>query len=215
MIKRLTLKAQAYNYLKNEILEGRIATGAIYSEQKFADDLSISRTPVRDAILQLAHEGFVKIHPNKGISVKELTPDDVKQIFQVRSAIECYCGMYAAEHINTEEGHQLIKDLEAHLKTQKDLIDTDSDCRRFMTDDTAFHMSITYFSKNEQIIDIMRNLRGKIDRVGAISLAQKNRLPNTLREHTKIVEAIKSGDAAKVYSAITYHFKCCQDIFVK
>ncbi|MCI1930228.1 MAG: GntR family transcriptional regulator [Clostridia bacterium] len=215
MIKRLTLKVQAYNYLKNEILEGRIASGAIYSEQKFADDLSISRTPVRDAILQLAHEGFVKIHPNKGISVKELTPEDVKQIFQVRSAIESYCAMYAAEHINTDEGYELIKNLESHLKAEKDIIDTGSDFRRFMSEDTAFHMCITSFCKNEQIIDIMLNLRGKIDRVGAISLSQKNRLPNTLREHTKIVDAIKSGDASKVYAAITYHFKCCQDIFVK
>jgi len=215
LIKRLTLKAQAYNYLKNEILEGRIEPGVIYSEQKFADDLAISRTPIRDAILQLAHEGFVKIHPNKGISIKELASEDVRQIFQVRTAIEGYCGMYAAERINSEECAQLIHDLEKHLKAEKTIIDAGGDCKHFMADDTAFHMCITQFTKNEQIINIMQNLRGKIDRVGVISLAQKNRLQNTLSEHTKIVEALKTGKPDKVYTAIRNHFEYCQDIFVK
>ena len=72
MIKRITLKKQAYDYLYQALLEGQIEESRIYSEQYFAELLGISRTPVREAVMQLSQEGFLQIHPNKGFSLHRM-----------------------------------------------------------------------------------------------------------------------------------------------
>lgn len=78
-LQRISLKAQVYEYLKQAIINGDLKIGEIYSEQYFADKLSISRTPVREAILQLQHENMVEVKANRGIIVKPLLLDEIKK----------------------------------------------------------------------------------------------------------------------------------------
>lgn len=102
-IKRIALKEQAYNYLKNAILEVEIESRGIYSEQHFADRLNVSRTPIREAVLQLSQEGLVEIHPHLGVSIRELSAAEIEELFQVRTAIEGYCRKTAAEGARTPQ----------------------------------------------------------------------------------------------------------------
>ena len=82
-LQRISLKAQVYEYLKQAIINGDLKVGEIYSEQYFADKLSISRTPVREAILQLQHENMVEVKANRGIIVKPLLLDEIKKIIEI------------------------------------------------------------------------------------------------------------------------------------
>ena len=114
-LQRISLKAQVYEYLKQAIINGDLKVGEIYSEQYFADKLSISRTPVREAILQLQHENMVEVKANRGIIVKPLLLDEIKKIIETRLAIEGYSSSILAKNLTTKEGKNLIYLLEDNL----------------------------------------------------------------------------------------------------
>ena len=101
-LQRISLKAQVYEYLKQAIINGDLKVGEIYSEQYFADKLSISRTPVREAILQLQHENMVEVKANRGIIVKPLLLDEIKKIIETRLAIEGYSYYILAKNLTTK-----------------------------------------------------------------------------------------------------------------
>ena len=210
MIERVTLKMQTYNYLKERIISGEIKPGELYTEQGFAQALNISRTPVREAVLQLAHEDFVTIRPNKGFVVREYTPEEIEQYLQVRTAIEGFCGMYAADMAGSDKWEKLIKELEGYLSDEYKMTTSAASPKDFMENDTKFHMAIVSFSGNEQMLKIMTDMRSRIDRVGVKSLGMDGRMYNTYREHKELVKAIKGGNRAEVYKAIEFHFDTCR-----
>ena len=119
-LQRISLKAQVYEYLKQAIINGDLKVGEIYSEQYFADKLSISRTPVREAILQLQHENMVEVKANRGIIVKPLLLDEIKKIIETRLAIE------GVNFTNNNYFSEIIKMLRSRLEiaTLKSLHET-------------------------------------------------------------------------------------------
>ena len=214
MIKRITLKKQAYEYLLAEIKAERIKPTQVYSEQYFADLLEISRTPVREAVLQLNQEGFLQIHPNKGFSVKPASDRDVLDMFRLRSAIEGYCAMYAAGNSHTSEGRKLIKKLKQLNEVEKELYRSGADPQQCMETDTKFHLALVEFSGNRQMIEIMHNLRAKINIAGTKNLYREGRIREVLIEHEKIVEVISSGDKTGAFKAVDRHLTDCLDFVI-
>ncbi|MFZ7101150.1 MAG: GntR family transcriptional regulator [Peptococcaceae bacterium] len=206
MLKRTTLKMQAYDYLKKAILNDEFKLDIIYSEQYFADLLNISRTPVREAILQLSQEGFVDILPNRGISIRQISELEILQMFQLRTAIEGYCCKFAAENIKTEKGLTLLQDLEALLKEEEKIFLAHGKPLEYMSQDTNFHLSIVRFTENPQLIGIMNNLRSRINQIGIKTLYKQGRMEATLQEHQAILFFMKNGNGAKAYEAAQNHF---------
>ena len=212
MIERVTLKSQAYNYLKERITKGDLKAGELYTEQGMAQVLNISRTPVREAVLQLAHEDFVYIKPNKGFIVKEYTQKEIEDYFQVRMAVEGFCGMYSVKLKDTKIWNELVKELEKYILEEREMLSGPADVEEFMANDLKFHMAIVSFSQNKQMMKIMEDMRGRIDRVGKASLGIEGRMYNSYCEHRNIFEAIKSGSKDGIYNAIDLHFKSCVEI---
>ena len=215
MIKRVTLKQQSYDYLLNAITEEKIKPLEVYSEQYFADILEISRTPIREAVLQLSQEGFLQIHPNKGFSVKPMSNKEVEDIFGLRCAIEGYCAMYAAEKIRTIEGKALVKKLRHLIGIEKTAYDEHVSPSLWMENDTLFHRALLEFSTNGQFTSIMENLRAKIKLVGMRSLYKDGRAEGTMNEHEALLRAIESGDRMEAYEAVKNHFDECQRIIIE
>jgi len=213
-VKRITLKGQAYDYLKGAIVQGTFERGRVYSEQYFADLLEISRTPVREAVLQLSQEGFVQIHPNIGVSVKENSAQDIQEIFQLRSAIECYCCKSAAERITSPDGEALLQNLERHILEEEKIYRSHGSPAQCMQHDSTFHMALVEFSGNSQIVEIMNRLRSRINIVGAETFSSPGRLEATLREHRRIVESIRQGLAMEAYQAAEHHFDNAKKIML-
>ncbi|MCJ7854781.1 GntR family transcriptional regulator [Lachnospiraceae bacterium NSJ-143] len=211
MFEKLTYKEQAYNYLLNLIINNELESGKAYSERYFAEKMGISRTPVREAILHLAQEGYIQIHPNRGISVRELTESEIHAIFQVRTALEGYCAAFAAEKAHTSEGKDLIACLESYLEQEKKINRSKADPKEFMKNDVEFHFEMVKFCGNEIMNASMINLRNRINCIGIKSFYNAGRIDRTIDEHIKIVHAIKVGDSAKAYNAITRHFESCEE----
>ena len=201
MLEKISLKAQAYQYLKNAILSGEIKADVIYSESQFASMLNVSRTPVREAVLQLAQENFLTIHPSKGVSVKMASPDEIRNLFEFRLALEGYCCMNLAEKSSTAEGIKCIRLLDSLLRQEEDLYANGGTLREFMEQDTAFHISIATFTNNSNIIENMGNLRLKIEKLGI-----KIRIAEAIIEHRLIVDSIKAGNSHRAYDLVRKHF---------
>lgn len=199
-----TLKAQAYEFILEAILNHTMETETIYSEQWIADKFQISRTPVREALLQLREENLIEVLPNRGVIIKPLTMESAKNVFQTRIAIEGYCAAYMAMHAQEENVQNLIKkmyvDLEHWIK------DYDRNAEMQM------HIDIIEYCGNPEFIAQFNRLRTKIDIFWDSLFDVEGRKEETYGEHKKIIDAIRSGDDVAAYRAIAEHMHFTQKV---
>ena len=103
-----TIRNQVYQILKDDICEGRFAPGQWLQENELAERLCVSRSPIREALRQLASDGLVVEIPNKGVFVKEFTARDIEEIFDLRVLLEDYAISKLQHHLTTADMQQLI-----------------------------------------------------------------------------------------------------------
>ena len=184
------LSTKVYRILKSSIIKGNLKPGEKLSESKIAEQLGVSRTPVREAIQKIAAEGFVKMEPNLGIVVHNFSLKDLKEVLQIRRALEGLAASIAAEKINQEEIGQLEKNIEeTNICVSKNNVVT------YIKFNAKFHSLILQFSRNERLIKIGSQLVGPEHRFQIRALTIPGRLKYYLEEHQKIVEALKRRDA--------------------
>lgn len=171
--------------LKEAIVNGILKPGERLMEQQVAEELGVSRTPVREAIRKLELEGFVIIIPRKGAYVSDISLKDIAQVFEVRAAMESLAAGLAAQRISDEQ----IESLERKLVEVKKAADS-SDLNLIIQVDTEFHEIIYNASRNDRLVQILSNLGEQIQRYRSASLAHPGRLKNTVEEHQKLVDAI-------------------------
>jgi len=201
-----------YEYLKKAIVNGDLKVGEIYSEQMFADQLAISRTPVREAVLQLKHENMLEVYNNRGIMVKPLLFEDVQMIIQTRIAIEGYSIRYLTQRIQTPEAQAVLKKMEACLAHEADIQANGADVYEFMKSDVAFHGLGIAFMRNDYFSKTIDMLRSRLEKATVGSLKLKNRTAMTLAEHEQIIQHIQSGDAEAAYTAFEHHMDVTEEI---
>ena len=184
------LSQKVYRVLKTEIIKGSLKPGTKLSEGKIAKQMDVSRTPIREALRELAAEGFVKISPNQGVVVRNASIKDVQEVLQIRGVLEGLAARLAAKMINKEE----IKELENYLK-QMEYYTNKDDALAFSEMDAEFHELILGICGNNRLIQIRKNLSDQAHRYRIRSLSIPGRLKYSLKEHREIVEALKRKDA--------------------
>ena len=112
------LRMQVYQHLRESIVRGVLKPGEMYSEHQISLSLGVSKTPVREAMLQLNQEGMIEYYPYRGLRVKEIGEDDLREIFEMRCAIESY----AFESLKKKINNKILEDAEESLNKQKKLI---------------------------------------------------------------------------------------------
>lgn len=207
MIKKVTYKEQVYDYLKERIIKGELTPGNVYSEQQFADLLEVSRTPVREAILQLKNEDLIEIYNNKGFGIKTISLDEIQQILQARSAIEGYSLQYLTKRIDTAAGQTAIQELKDCLKKAEQLSTDLENHYAYMKADVEFHGIIVRFTKNKYFIRLVNQMRTRMEQATINSLTLKNRHIDALKEHQEIFKCICSGDIKKAENAYQKHME--------
>lgn len=206
------LQQQAYEYVKNLILDQKMDYNRIYSESKLALEIGISRTPVRDAVHRLYQEGLIDIVPNKGFMLHKMTQRDIMETYEIRSAIEGYCSRKVAEDNRSDTVCKLIKELKASLGLQEEIFESNQDVEAFSTEDQHFHNLLVSYSDNEAFMEIFSQYMHKIKKLACYSLKREGRMLHTLEEHRNIYEAICQGDPHKAYEATILHMKAPLDI---
>ncbi len=185
------LSQKVYRALKTEIIKGSLKPGTKPSEGKIAEQLGVSRTPVREALKQLAVEGFVKTNPNLGVVVVEFSLEDIREVLQVRKVLEGLATSIAAKKINKAE----IKKLEKIIE-QMSISINNNDLLAYSDLNGEFHNLILKVCGNKRLTKICVNLSSSEHRFKIRSLRSNlGRLKYSLKEHQEIVKALKKGDS--------------------
>ena len=196
--------------LRKAILNGTLAPGERLMEVQLADELGISRTPIREAIRKLEQEGYVIMLPRRGSYVSSVSVHDVQEIFEIRSALESLSIGLAARRIENEELEQLQKLLlliEGYIE--------DNDIENIVKTDVAFHDLLYQVSRNERLRTIVSNLKEQLARFRTLSMSYPGRLQDTLEEHREMVEAIANGDVEAARDAAERHMERAEETLLK
>jgi DNA-binding GntR family transcriptional regulator len=202
VINATRISDQVYQYLRNEIVEGRLTPGQRIGPDEFAERLNISKMPIKEAIERLVGEGLLDVQARRGTFVARLDPVELAETFEVRCALEVLAGKLAARHIvkaDIEHLRALIAAMEQ--STAK------TDVRLHLEQNAEFHELIIKRSGNRKLFETWRRLRTPIHVAGIHSRTDDwiDRVSREQREHRAIVRALEQRDPAAVEQAITNH----------
>lgn len=188
--------------LRDAIRTGVLKPGERLMEIQLAEELGVSRTPVREAIRKLELEGYVIMMPRRGTYVANLSIRDVNEVFEIRTSLDSLASGLAAERITSEE----LERLERMLVLIGEYIE-ENDMDKIVETDTEFHDLLYQASRNTRLVGIIYNLREQLTRFRTTSMAYPGRLKETLEEHTRIVEAIAQGNVKLAQKAAEAHME--------
>ncbi len=190
----------AYRVIKEEILSNRLRPGQLLEIEPVCRRLGLSRTPVREAILQLEREGFVEVRPRLGTVVSHLDLRQIQEMYQVRRLLEGAAARQAAGHLDRERLHALERELRSYDTTQS------PDLRAISESGQKLHRLIVESCDNRVLAAMIESLHDHFRRFRALSLEIREKVLSSHREHLQIIEALDRGDGEEAERLIHAHF---------
>ncbi len=208
---RVTCVDKAYSNIKESILTVRFPPGYQVLEAQLADDLGMSRTPVREALIRLSDEGLVEIVPRRGVRVVPLSSVDMAEIYEVLTSLEVTAVEKVTKAGLSEEAsvsfELLLKEME-HALDENDL-DTWADA------DARFHLKILSLSGNSVLTSIGTSLTNKAHRARLLTLRLRPKPERSNREHREVVEAMRQGKVGQAGACHRVHRERAADIITQ
>lgn len=208
--RRSTLTDRATDALRAAIVDGRLQAGELYSVAQLAEQLGVSRTPAREALLLLERQGMVRFERNRGARVLETSARDLDEIFALRLMLE----VPAAEQAATRLGPEGIAEVEAALTAMERQLDP-PDETAFMAHDRVFHELLLRASGNERLVGIVADLRDHVHLRGASTVGRGRDLRAIYEEHLAVVDALRAGDPPAVGEAMRNHLERTRELLVR
>lgn len=208
MNSRSPLQIQAYEYLKDQILSGKLDPDVLYSETRMSAEIGVSRTPMREAIQCLSQDGYIHVVPSKGFMIRQLNEKDMVETIQVRCAIEGFCVHVIASETESKKGQKLLKDLERLLEKQEKALQNKKEeaaRKQFMEYDHQFHLALVDYVDNAEFKQTFQRLMYLIHLTTAGALAVPGRSEDTLKEHKLFFSYLKDGDGDAAYKLMMVH----------
>ena len=200
--RRVTIAQQAHAYLRREIVDARLLPRAPLSEQELAQQMGVSRTPVREALIKLADEGLVDIYPQFGSFVAPIKLAEVFDSQFVRESLECAAIERAVERIDPEQAAALQRTLDqqrAHRRA--------GDREAFFQADEAMHALLMAIAGHAAVWPIVENAKGQMDRVRHLSIRSELKLNSVIAEHHAIVDRVTHRDRDGALAAMRAHLR--------
>ena len=196
-------KTAVYLKIKEGIINGSLSPGLPINESDFARDLDVSKTPVREALMQLEREGLVESIPGRGSAIAHITFQDIREIFEVREIIECGAAKRAALMRDVEEVRVKRKELEQYSKKWTEAIELN------WGPVEDIHLFIVTRIGNQKLIDTYLGLLDHIKRIrqhfgGRFT---RQRFSELVDEHLEILDAIIEGDGDKAELSVQSHLR--------
>ncbi|MCA1326614.1 GntR family transcriptional regulator [Herbaspirillum sp. alder98] len=182
------------------IAVGKLAPGQHLDETSLAEQFGVSRTPIREALIQLASMGIVELRPRRGAIVAEVGPDKLIEMFEVMAEFEAMCGRLAARRMTADE-HAALR--AAHLACQAARDGADPDAYFYLNE--AFHDRIYAGSHNSFLAEQARALHRRLRPYRRLQLRVRDRLRMSFDEHAAAVDAIIAGDEEKTMEVLRHH----------
>lgn len=196
------LRERIASSIRDSIIEGKIKPGERLLEPVVAKVLGVSRTPLREAFLQLESEGFLKFNPRKGALVTETSPKDAEEIYQIKGALEALAARLAANNIFNDQIEELVtinKKMESIVQSKK------KDYKTFLELNSLFHHKIYECCGNEKLKKTIRTLRNQTLRYNYIFLSLLSHLDESVAEHYEIIKSLKKKKPEEVESLVKKH----------
>lgn len=200
--KNTSLRNQAYETLKRDILNCDLKPGEAVTVTELAEDLGIGRTPVIQAIDRLMLEGLVEVMPRKGVVVSPISLDNLVEIIEVRLLNEIQAARWAAERINKQQLEDMRTNLEQMRKAS-----ASRDVGTLIQLDSQFHSLISKATGNTILAEILGKLHDRSLRFWTLSLRMPHRNDQVCDQHAAIIEALRSQDPDKAEAAMRDHIK--------
>ena len=198
--KKRLLRERVYSGIKKSIITGELEPHTRLIEEDLAAALKASRTPVREAFQKLEEEGLIYRRPRGGYAVKEVTEEDVEDIFGLRGVLEGYAGFLAASRITREE-----------LKSLKEIVRQEEACLKdlhaetFIELDAQFHDVLHKAAKNARLYGLLQGLKDYMYRYRVIILRYHPNPGVAVEDHKKIVQGMETRKARQVETLIRKH----------
>ena len=202
MNEYLPLRDVVFNTLRQAILRGELKPGERLMEIQLANKLGVSRTPIREAIRKLELEGLVLMIPRKGAEVAEITEKSLKDVLEIRRALEDLAVRLACEKITKEELKELEKAGDEFKKVLKS-----QDITEVAEADVRFHDVIYMATDNPKLIQLLNNFREQMYRFRVEYLKKAEVRPQLLSEHDEIIRFITEGNKEEAARVVTRHIE--------
>lgn len=196
----LPLRDVVFQTLRKAILTGELKPGERLMEIHLAEKIGVSRTPIREAIRKLELEGLVTNVPRKGAMVAEISTTGLKDVLEVRRALDTFCAELASERITKEDKERLSVAHENFIEAIKT-----KDATIIAKADVEFHDIIITATGNERLVALIKNLAEQIYRYRFEYIKDESQHERLIREHKVLLDAILSGDTEKARIAAREH----------
>lgn len=198
---RPSLQESTYNRLRDEIITGVISPGSSLKEESLSRRFGISRTPLREAIRRLSEEGLVEVLPYRGARVVHLDGDHLREIFDVREAIEGMAARLAALRAPKRALERSQRSLKARLH------EVSRSNARYRVPAMDFHREVFRAAGNRLLLDVARRLYARMALARVVSGAFRERAAEAAREHLAILDAIQRRDADAAEGLMRRHIR--------
>ena len=199
-INENTLTNEIADIVRERILKGEYQIGEKIKESSIAQELNVSRTPIREAFKTLEEEGLLDYLPNRGCYAKGFTKRDVSDIYTVREALEEIAMTWACERITDEEIDKLEEQCEL-----MDFYTKKRDVQKILTMNSSFHDIIYNSTGSRFLAQVLRSYKGYLDKTRKSVFYREEFLDSIQEEHKAIFEAVKSRDKEQAVIAIKKH----------
>ncbi len=194
-------KEKAFRVIRREILSNRLTPGQSLNERSLSKRLKVSKTPIREAIQLLHQKGLVDIIPQKGAFVTQISINDIREIMQIREALESFAARAAASFRDTNELHDLENEFDTFAKVSP------RDYDAILETGKRFHRFIVYSTRNKRLINFLDCLNDQMDRIRSFFYVNLSHdfIDQTVEEHVKILKAIRSADGENAQKIMRSH----------
>ena len=196
----LSASQMAAEELRDLIQAGALQPGQRVNADELAESLSISRTPVRDALQDLRTEGLVEILPRRGIFVRRISRDEVQDVYAIKTAIEPVAAAWAAERADNSERDQLKIHMLAFEEAGRD-----EDLRRCAEQVDAIHSQLFAMAHSEVLSDVYRVFHTRVRLLRSLNMGQPGRLTASLDQHRRVVDHVVAQEPQAARDVMLQH----------
>jgi len=195
-----------YRVLKAAILKRRLAPGCKLDEVRLAEELGVSRTPVREAFQRLSSEGLIVLIPHRGAFVTQLTRRDLEELYEMREALEGQAARLAATRVNETR----LARLEEIIAAYRTAVSADRR-KSIVLLDSRFHEAVARASRNRRLMEAIHSLREQLRILRTTSVAIPGRPGRSLEEMSALMEAIRARDPDLAEERMRIHIRSVRD----
>lgn len=193
MYKFLSLKDHVYEYIAQKISKGELVPGKKINENEICRELNISRTPVREALIQLSSEGVLENLPRKGFIIKEMKEGEARQLYEVIGSLDGLAASLACPHLTEKQ----LKDMAFYIDSMELAVDSDN-YEMYYKQQEMFHSIYIMECGNDVLINVLSQLKNKfVSKTYDLSSSPESKviLHTTNKEHRVILDLFRKKDA--------------------